>query len=212
MSFTVSTDEDDYIFPHNSNVFSRKFQNVSVDLTTVEMNKTHFTKKELQGANLAKEIEARMSFESGMSLIQVIKTGSVLGMPITIQDVRNMKEIYGINPAKLKGNSTAKKPKLFETIEIEKAIEKNLTMRLDLVYFDNEPFLTTITNPLNYFSCDPLPTGKSTAILAKMITEKIMMYRGEGFSITTFSVTMNQLYLHWNQHWDHWESNSSLPE
>jgi hypothetical protein len=105
------------------------------------MNKTHFTKKELQGANLAKEMEARMSFESGMSLIQAIKTGSVLGMPITIQDVRNMNAIYGINPAKLKGNSTAMKPKSFETIEIEKAIEKNLTMRFDLVYFDGEPFL-----------------------------------------------------------------------
>jgi hypothetical protein len=92
-------------------------------------------------------------------------------------------QFYGINPAKLKGNSTAMKPKSFKTIEIEKAIEKNLTMRLDLVYFDGEPFLATITNPLNFFSCDQLQNGKTTAILAKLVTEKIMMYRGEGFSI-----------------------------
>jgi hypothetical protein len=75
------------------------------------------------------------------------------------------------------------KPKSFQTIEIEKAIEKNLTMRLDLVYFDGEPFLATITNPLNFFTCDQLTNGKTTAILAKLITEKILMCRGEGFSI-----------------------------
>lgn len=184
-SFSIHTEDEEFIFERNSNVFTRSFKSCNIDLATVEKNKSSFSSKEIRGAELAREIETRLSHESSGSLIQAIKTGSILGLPITVKDVQNSVKIFGPNIAALKGKSVAKQGVLKDTLEVEKAIEKLQTLRMDIIYIDGDAYLTTLSSPLNYMTAHHLGSGlsaKSTSSLSKILTEVIMKYRGEGFS------------------------------
>jgi hypothetical protein len=146
-SFSIANDEEIFNFKNTCNVFSRNFQIAQVDTTTVEHNKSMFTSKEVQRAELAREIETRLSCESSSSLIQAIKTGSILGLPITVNDVQNSVKIFGPNIAALKGKSVAKQGVLKDTLEVEKAIEKHQTLRMDTIYCTSAVMLILPLSP-----------------------------------------------------------------
>ncbi len=184
--FKVRNANEQYSFVNISNVFCRTFVPTENMLTTVKENKRNFSIREVKQAELVREIQKRLAFESDSSLMNAIKHGTINNLPITVRDVQNANSILGPNIAALKGKSTAKKPILSERLEINRSTEKDQIILIDLIYINGETFLVALSNPLNMITTHYLGSGtnsKTSSILEKVVHQIVSTYRGESFHV-----------------------------
>ena len=179
-----------YSFTNISNVYSRNFTTTDNLLTTVKENKANFTSKEVKQAELVREIQKRLSFESDSSLIRAIKTGSINNLPITIKDVQIAQSIFGSSIAALKGKSTAKPGVIIERIAINRSLDKDQVIFIDLIYINSECFMAALSNPLNLLSTFYLGSGTSTktsSTLEKILHQNCIYVQKSRFPCTLSS-------------------------
>jgi hypothetical protein len=191
--FIVNGDDTPLEFSKISNVFARDFSSHENNIVTVAENKTRFTAREIKSAEMAREVSKRLAYESDASLIQALKKGTINNMPITIRDIQKARAIFGPDIASLKGKATAKTPDFIERMEVNKLDEKSLSLYIDLIYIDKDCYFTSLSIPLNFFTCKYLgnrsdtstaqTSGKSLSSLEQTLTSVITMYRGESFVI-----------------------------
>ena len=112
--------DDKYVFTKSKKVYATQWALTDTALTTVRENITKFSEREVKQAELARTISQRLAFESDQSLIQAIKHGTILNLPITPKDVINANRIFGSSVASLKGKSTKKSPITPFTQDVDK--------------------------------------------------------------------------------------------
>jgi hypothetical protein len=186
--------EKEFVFKDDSKhevVFREMFEvycNIFEPITKEIMN-TNFTKGQKDKAILAREIQLRLACDSPSGLINAIKTNSIKDLPITIQDVINAEKFLGPNIPAIKGKSTNKHKKTIAIQEIEKCEEKLQTLIIDIMYVSQEPYLITISKPLDLIIVDHLPSygtkeSKNKAVVKTSLFGIIALYRSESFHIS----------------------------
>jgi hypothetical protein len=78
---------------------------VKVMVNTIANKKEMFTKREIQGADQAVSLEAKLACPSKKALKWVFQSDQIKNYPVTVQDVEVADEIYGKNMAALKGKT-----------------------------------------------------------------------------------------------------------
>jgi hypothetical protein len=178
-------------FEENHHVFSKLFPPPSSSLilhTTVADIKSQYSKQEVARADLSREIARRLGFESDSGLARVIRDSSIHNLPINLKDVTTAQHIYGPNIASLKGKSTEKKSINAPENRVNRHEEKLQALILDIMYVNSEPYLITVSDPLNLTTVDHLPTyspskSKSSKVLEKSLGDQLRQYKGEGFHV-----------------------------
>ena len=75
---------------------------------TVDDNKKRFQRREVAKAEEARELMRKLGYPSEKDMFQMVKSGALLNSPVTAQDIRNARAIFGADEASLKGKKKRK--------------------------------------------------------------------------------------------------------
>ena len=77
-------------------------------MTTVEANMRKYTKREVEKAREARDLQEKMNFPGQNVMIEMVKR-HMDNTPVTTQDIVRADDIWGPNAAALKGKTTQRK-------------------------------------------------------------------------------------------------------
>jgi len=100
----------------------------------------------------------KLGYPSEMDMFQVVKSGALLYSPVTAQDIRNARAIFGTDEASLEGKKKSK-PSFLVDSEVLTAHEmprQKFSMLMDISFVDGDPFLLTLTKPTEHLMVTPL--------------------------------------------------------
>ena len=160
-------------------------ESLSVLLNTVEENKTKLSAKELEGATKAREFMRRTGFLNENEAIRAIRNGSILDVPITIQDIINKVKVWGKELANIKGKTTERRAKEIKDVPLplDTTINRIQHLGADIMWVDGLPFLLTVAEQLKLSMVRNLNKDKSAANITKAILDINSIYRSRGFVI-----------------------------
>ena len=124
--------------------------NKTLLVTTVNDKKKKYSARQIKQADLAREYQRKLGYASPGQLIKMIGQGKLNNGKISAQDVVRALDIYGPDLGSLKGKTTSHRPQLEEEPEIINQQFESQTMYLDLMFVNGEPFIISVTNPLEY--------------------------------------------------------------
>jgi len=75
-------------------------------LISVDDNKQKFQKREVLGAEQARDLLRKLGYPSERDMVKMISSGGILNSPVTTRDVRVARAIFGPDLATLKGKTT----------------------------------------------------------------------------------------------------------
>ena len=157
-------------------------------VTTVQENLTGFTKREADGAKLARKIYRALGCPSIESFKHALRTNLIKNCPVTTQDAINAEKIYGPDVGAIKGKTTRKPPPVArdDHIEIPDEIKSrdNLTLCMDIMYVWGIPMLTAVDKTIRYRSIEPLE-DRTTKALYSSLDEILRVYNKAGHTITS---------------------------
>lgn len=153
-------------------------------VTTVEDNKLNYSKREIRDANVAREFMRRAGYPSIKDAIQMLETGTITDCPVTVQDLVRAQHIYGPDIAVLKGKTTKKKSQAikFDYLPKPRGINAIQNLHADIMFIDGQPYLLTISQPLDMRMVVKISTRDKQEI-GESLMKIINVYRSRGFTI-----------------------------
>jgi predicted lactoylglutathione lyase len=78
-------------------------------VVTVQDNMSKFSKREIAGAENARELMRQLGYPSSRDMMDLIKSGGIMNSSVTAQDVYRASQIFGSDIASLKGKTVTVK-------------------------------------------------------------------------------------------------------
>ena len=127
------------------------------------------TKREIEGADKAVSLQAKLAFPSKKTLKWVIQLNQIQNFPVTVRDVEVAEQIYGKNLPTLKGKTFRSRPPPVSTeiIKIPRYVlklRKDLIQGMDIFFVNKQPFLITLTLKIYFATTVHLPNHKIATI------------------------------------------------
>jgi len=159
-TFTVHTPIKRYIFERSgTNLYYHKpVKSKEVQFVeTLQENRNFYTHRQFERAKKARDFYHTMNCPSIPDLLAILRMNLVKNCPITVEDVKIMKNIFGPDIGLLKGKSVRRQPirSVKDEIYIPRELserQKYVTIALDGMTVNGTKFLTTSTNIQNYFT------------------------------------------------------------
>ena len=156
---------------------------------TVQENQQFYTNRQIQRAQLARQLYHNIGTPSLRDFKAVIRMNAISNCPITLEDIKIAEQIYGKDIASLKGKTTRTKPLpvIKDYIDIPKELierHEEIVLAIDIMYIYQIPFLTTISNNIMYRTAQPLP-NKTSKAYRSALDHIFRLYNHAGFKITT---------------------------
>ena len=186
----LTKDGDTYVFRRRHEIYVHNMKdeydiirNKPVYVTTVEQNKSYFTKKEIKRAEGAREFARKMVNPSNAVLKSIIRDGRMTGIPFTQRDIDNAEFIWGRSLANIKGKSTSHKAIAVEVESVERPISVKQVFMVDLMFVEKIPFLISVTKPINLLQVNKLK-NRTVGSIFQQISKQLAVFRSRGFQIT----------------------------
>ena len=95
-------------------------------METVESNMSLFTKRQIHGANLVRNLQAGLAFPSNADMKWAIQSNLIKDCPVTVKDMGTAIKVWGPSIAMLKGKTVRTTPPMVrqDVIEISKEIRE----------------------------------------------------------------------------------------
>ena len=191
---TTDTSVEDAIFVHISDITALRFVMVknglflldpsSMDklrslfnvysfnqISVVRDLKSHFTRREIEGAERARTLFRAIRMPSYASFIHALEHNHIKNCPVTAADVRRALHIYGPEVAVLKGKAVRHKPDpVLPTalIPLPKSIQEfhsNITLYVDFFYVNRIPFFHSIAGKYQFRTVEAVHNRTKKTIL-----------------------------------------------
>ena len=109
----------------------------------------------------------------------MVRSNMIVNFPVTFEDVKNAKLIFGPDITSLKGKSVRRKPSSVVTDYIETPREilesrKELEVSTDIIFINKLPFLVSISRGLNFTTIEYFSTKNEIALVTPI--NKIVSY------------------------------------
>ena len=159
-------------------------------LSTVRLNKTNFTKRDVQRADEARELEAILAYPSMPHLRSSLENNCIANCPITSSDVLTSNEIFGPSPASLAGKTTRKPsitvplPSSRVPITIEDRY-KRICVCADVLIINGLKFVTTIVPTIKHATVTMIDKAEERN-LWDAIKPILQLYQLRGFQVSEF--------------------------
>jgi hypothetical protein len=137
---------------------------------TADGNKALFTKRQLAGAEKARELFMGLTYPSMTDFIHILRMNGIRNCPVSVQDAEVTLKVWGPNVASLKGKTVrkaAKPVKVQDLIPIQKellSVHKDVTMGIDIFFVNGIPFFVTLSRNIYFTSAPHLPDRKLSSI------------------------------------------------
>ena len=158
-------------------------------ITTVDGNKAHFTKRQIDGAEKARMLHASLGLPSHYDFKWIIQSNQIVDCPVTVQDVEVALKILGPNIAELKGKTTRKTPAavVLDIVQIPKEIRelhRRVTLSIDIFFVKGIPFFITLSRNIRFTTVTHLADRRAPTIF-KALWGIVLYYFQRGFQVTT---------------------------
>jgi len=94
----------------NVNNKSALFSTEHCFLSTVEQNKSNFRRREVKGADLARELSRKLLHPASTKLHTILSKSQLLNCPVTLADAKRADYVYGPSIPSLRGRTTRVRP------------------------------------------------------------------------------------------------------
>ena len=167
-------------------------------LQTVNDKEQLMTKKEIERAKNAVEVQEYLGWPSIEEFLQIVRGNEGSNIDVTVDDIKRAVYLYGIPTPYLRGRATRRRPlkhdpldNLKDPLPIE-LHEKRLELYIDIFKFAGVYFLLMESSRVKYVSIEDIESQKM-AELIPLVQEEIDMYTARGLQITGVHVD-NQLF------------------
>jgi hypothetical protein len=133
-------------------------------LQTVAQNKQNFTICQVEAAHASRKLYNMLGRPSIPCFLHAVCENQLLNCPITADDIKRAKLIYGKDMAFLKGKTTSNPTKehLPDHLTVPLppdlvSLHKNVTLCFNIFYVLNLTFLISTSRNIHYLSCRHLP-------------------------------------------------------
>ena len=154
-------------------------------VTTVDDNMSKYSKREIAGAENARELMRQLGYPSSRDLMDLIKSGGIINSNVTAQDVYRASQIFGADLASLKGKTVTTKPEPAKIEYIPKPTQEELTLHTDIMFVERDPYLVSVSTPLGLTMCTHLGGKRTESTITKALREQIAAYTAERFVVRT---------------------------
>lgn len=157
-------------------------------LSTVARNKSHFTPREVEGADAARNLYKKIGRPSQQAFEDTLRKNLIMNCPVTIDDAKRALIIYGPDVAVLKGKTTrGKSPSVPITMPIhvpESILKFHQQVHLcaDIFYVQGIRFFHTISKKLKFRTISTIESRKHPVLLRET-TAVMNQYKSRGFEV-----------------------------
>jgi len=155
--------------------------------TTNDIEKL-YTPRQVQQARDVQELQRRLAYPPQQKFEQIIKSGSLLNCPYTVDDVRQSYHIYGPIVEVLKGKTTRARPEILPSQSLVKLPSyihdkhQQVTLGIDLLSVNGNYFLHTISRNIQFHTTSPIPNCTKKQ-LVRRLEPVFQQYHSRGFEI-----------------------------
>ena len=158
-------------------------------VNTVAERMERFSKRQLQGAQQARELYSKLAYPSLKDFKWAITSNQIKNCPVTVQDISIAQEVWGKDIAALKGKTTRTKPVPVQQDMLKVPrdflrLHKNVFLTIDIFFVDTIPFLLTLSRKIDFTTASHLENRKLETIL-KAVMSIVSLYKRRGFRIET---------------------------
>jgi hypothetical protein len=158
-------------------------------VNTVSSNREGYTKRQLKGAESARDLYAKLGYPSQKDFKWVIQSNQVNDCPVTVQDVEASHKIWGKSVAALKGKTTRSKPihVAKDFVKVPKGIlslHTEVFLTCDICFVNQVPFFVSLSRKICFTTVNHL-TDRKVKTIHKAFEEIYRFYLNRGFKITT---------------------------
>ena len=142
-------------------------------VTTVENNKSIFTRRKIQGADKARNLYIKLGRPGQHCFEDLLGNGYVLNCDVSVADAKHAIFIYGPEMYSLKEKLTRHKPTAVPTfvpVAVSNYVLKyhcNVTHTVDFLYLQGQPYLHTKSRKLKLRTLKEMPNKKNKLFLTK---------------------------------------------
>ena len=157
-------------------------------MQTVQDNKNKFTKKDTVAADEAVKLYHAIGRPGYKIFFDTLQKGLIRNCTVTVQDAKNTFQIYGPDEGALMGKSTRKNPTRVTTNDLYELPEyftrkyKYVTLAIDILFFDNIPFILTILRGIHFYTVEKLNDRENSTIM-ECLKNVISLYNLRGFYV-----------------------------
>jgi hypothetical protein len=157
-------------------------------LNTVEENKSHYTQRQVQHADLAKQVYTLVGHPSEKDFLHMIEHNMIKNCPINVVDAKRAIVIYGHDVFVIKGKTTrGKAPVVNSTVIIKLPPDilekhKDVTLFADIAFVNNIIIFVTISQHILFMTLEEIPNCKHKNILP-CVDRVRKLYKCRGFRV-----------------------------
>ena len=158
-------------------------------LTTVAEQKKLFTKREVEAADVSRDLYRKIGRPSDAEFLNILSANLIRNCPVTPHDAKRASIIYGPDIAVLKGKSTRSRAAVristFEATLVPPAIlehHRRVTLCVDFFFVQGIPFLHTISRDIGYRTVHAA-ADRSRATILRELQRVLKLYHTRGFQV-----------------------------
>ena len=156
---------------------------------TVTENEKGYRNRHLTDAKTARDLYEKAGYPSIKDFANMVKGNMIMNCPVTIEDLMRATKINGprVQELKVKTILTQPSPVVSDYVAFPHAIfeeSRNVTLSVDLMFFNRIPFLTSISRHLKFTTADNLH-NRTTIQLVQCVTNVKALYTKRGSNLTT---------------------------
>ena len=157
-------------------------------LQTVAENEKMYSRREVEGAKMARHLQSIIGFPSTSGFINIINNNLIRNCGVTADDITRADRIYGPPPPLLLGKSTRSKPNKVQLSHVPLPLQiqerfKNISLHVDFFYVNGHPFLHTKSEFVNFLTVQSGKT-RTTASITQGLQTVLEVYNKRGFNVT----------------------------
>jgi hypothetical protein len=150
-------------------------------LNSVEENKSFYTEQQFERAKLARDLYHSLGTPSINDFKAMLRMNVINNNPVTTDDIKIAKKIFGPDIGALKGKTTRRKPApvVNDQIEIPQELisaQRKVTLCIDAMEVNGMVFLTTISKNLYYCTAQHV-SHKTSAAYQEALSDVFRIYK-----------------------------------
>ena len=170
-----------------SGLYTNSPENAVTMVSTVEENKSLYSKGQVVGAKKAKHLYHVIGYPSIRDFKHVVQTNRIKNCPVTVEDINICEKIFGPDVHALKGKSVRKKPRpvIDDYVEIPKELiraHQGIVLCADVMWIDGVPSLLTISKNIKLHTIRYIESRTQTTLL-EALDDTFVKYNHAGFEI-----------------------------
>ena len=155
---------------------------------TVHSNKQMYSRRDVQGADNARALQAKLGWPSTTKFIQIVDNNLLNNCTVTSEDINRATKIYGPPTPLLQGKMTRSKPQQVSTHTTpipHKILHTYPTIKLyiDLIYINKLPFLHTQSSPIDFLTIQ-YAKNRTQGTIKNLLHSVVNKYQSRGFEIS----------------------------